>query len=355
MPEEIGRNPEEAFDIYDYISGRIQFRSGVTRSTVGPVTTTQHQTLVQALEIYPFTGAWGKYFASNIKITFAPVSSPSIAIENLYGRVDVGNERRFFTGRVGIFHPYDGYGGSDSPATISRPFFQTNPANFDQTTFFQTWGFDELGAEIGFDVRKTSFRAAVLNGLVVSKEGDRFTAGAAQGVGLTKPSAGPRHNAPDFQLFVNQVLAADGGGLSFHYYHGNLALPITGTTNFFRNTFDRAAMYASYPIKRHLQLLAGYQHGRDHTSSHTTFSSVGAFAEASVPIKGMTTAGIRYDWFDPSRGKPNNEIKGITTYVNAWFFSQLRIVAEYQHKTTKRDSVSGQTDDAFQVRVIYIK
>jgi hypothetical protein len=355
MPEEIGKTPEEAFDIYDYISGRIQFRTGATRSTIGPVTTTQHQTLVQALEIYPLTGAWGKYFASNIKITFAPVSSPSIAIENLYGKVDVGNERRFFTGRVGIFHPYDGYGASDSSATISRPFFQTNPANFDQTTFFQTWGFDELGAEIGFDVRKTSFRAAVLNGLVVSKQGDRFTAAASQGVGLTKPSAGPRHNEPDFQLFVNQVLAADGGGLSFHYYHGNLALPITGTSNFFRNTFDRAAIYGSYPVKKHLQLLAGYQHGRDHTSSNTTFSSVGAFAEASVPIKRMTAAGIRYDWFDPARGKPNNEIEGVTTYVNAWFFSQLRIVAEYQHKTTKRDSVAEQTDDAFQVRVIYIK
>src|SRR6267143_36565 len=134
MPEEIGRESEEPFDIYNYLSARIRVRTGVTRSTVGSLTNTKHQTLVQALEIYPFTGAWGKYFSSNIKLTFAPVTSPAVAIENLYAKVNGGNERRFFGGRVGIFHPYDGYGAADNPATISRPFFQTNPANLNQST-----------------------------------------------------------------------------------------------------------------------------------------------------------------------------------------------------------------------------
>jgi hypothetical protein len=352
MPEEIGREPEESFDIFDYLSARVQFRTGATRSRVGSLTTVNHQTLFQALEIYPFTGAWGKYFSSDIKVTFAPVSSPPVAIENLYGKFNVGSRRRFFSSRVGFFHPYDGYGAADSPATISRPLFQTTPANLNQSTFFQTWGFDEGGAEIGFDSGHTSIRAAVLSGLVINKQGDVFIATAGA---LAKPSAGPTYGAPDFQLFVNQVLDPDGGGLSFHYYHGNLALPVTGTPGFFRNDFDRVAIYSSYPVMKRLQLSGAYQYGRDHTSSHATFSSTGTFAEAAVPIKGMTTAGIRYDWFDPARPKANNEISAVTTYLNAWFFSQLRIVTEYQHKRTKRESAPLQTDDAFQIRVIYIK
>src|SRR5215510_15581886 len=87
MPEEIGRRTEERFDIFDYLSTRLQFRTGVTRSRVGSLSSTSHQTLLQAFEVYPFTGAWGKYFSSDIKVTFAPVSSPAVAIENLYGKI----------------------------------------------------------------------------------------------------------------------------------------------------------------------------------------------------------------------------------------------------------------------------
>jgi len=352
MPEEIGRKPEERFDIFDYLSARIQFRTGATRSQVGPLTTTDHQTLVQALEIYPFTGAWGKYFSSDIKVTFAPVSSPPVSIENLYGKFNVGSRRRFFSSRVGFFHPYDGFGGADSPAAITRPLFQNIPANLNQSTFFQTWGFDQGGVEIGFDTGHTSIRAAVLSGLVINKEGDKFSATAGA---LAKPSAGPTYGAPDFQIFVNHVLHPDGGGLAFHYYHGNLALPMSGTTGFFRNDFDRVAIYGGYPLVKHLQLFGAYQYGRDQTFSHNTFSSAGAFIEAVAPIKKMTAVGVRYDWFDPARLKANNEITGVTAYLNAWFFSQLRIVAEYQHKRTKRETAPLQTDDAFQFRVIYIK
>jgi len=352
MPEELGQEPEEAFDIFDYLSTRVQFRTGATRSKIGSVSTTNHQTLLQAFELYPFTGAWGKHFSSDIKVTFAPVSSPAVAIENLYGKFDAGSRRRFFSARAGFFHPYDGFGAADSPATISRPLFQTTPANLNQSTFFQTWGFDEGGAEVGFDNGHTSIRAAVLSGLVINKQGERFSATA--GI-LAKPSAGPTYGAPDFQIFVNHVLHPEGGGLAFHYYHGNLALPIAGTSGFFRNDFDRAAIYASYPVSKHLQLFGAYQYGRDHTAGQTTFSSAGTFVEAAVPIKRMTSAGIRYDWFDPARPKAGNEINGVTAYLNAWFFSQLRIVTEYQHKRSKREPLPLQTDDAFQVRVIYIK
>ncbi len=355
MPEEIGSVTEEPFDIFDYISARIQLRADEGRSKVGSQTSSKHEFLVQALEFYPFTGSWGKYFSSNIKVTFAPVGSPAVAIENAYAKVNNGNENRSVAGRVGIFHPYDGYGASDNPATISRPFFQTNPANFEQSTFFRTWGFDQAGAEIGLDYHRTSIRFALLNGLVLSKEDGKFVATAAQGGPLTKPSAGPNHHGPDFQVFVNHVLHPGGGGVSFHYYHGNLALPMSGNEKFFRNYFDRAAVYGSYPVAKRLHLFAGYQRGRDRRATGATFSSAGAFAEVSVPIHKLTEAGVRYDWFDPALTKQDNSQRGTTAYVNVWFYSQLRIVAEYQHKATRLQPATTQKDDVFQVRIIYIK
>ena len=355
MPGEIGTVTQEPFDIFDYISARIQLRADESRSKLGSQTNSQHQFLVQALEFYPFTGSWGKYFSSNVKITFAPVGTPSVAIENLYAKVNAGNEKRFVAGRVGIFHPYDGYGASDNPATISRPFFQTTPANFDQSTFFRTWGFDEAGAEVGLDYHRTSIRFALLNGLVLSKEDGKFVATAAQGGPLTKPSAGPTHDRPDFQVFVNQILHPDGGGVSFHYYHGNLALPASGTGSFFRNYYDRFAIYGSYPVIKRLHLFTGYQRGRDRRAAGGTFSSAGAFAEASVSINDLTEAGVRCDWFDPALSKHDNSQSGLTAYVNAWFYSQLRIVGEYQHKSTRLQPATTQKDDAIQVRIIYIK
>lgn len=355
MPEEIGKADETPFEILNYVSARVQVRAEAGRSRSGTATDTRHLFLLQVLELYPLTGAWGRHFSSDIKLTFAPTSSLVTPIENAYVKFNDGNEKRFLSARVGIFHPYDGYGAADSPATISRPFFQTAPANLNQTTFFTTWGFDQLGGEVGFDYGRTSVRAALLNGVVLSRDGTRLRASAAQGGPLTKPSAGPGHDSPDFQLFVNQALAREGGGLALHYYHGNLALPVADTGDFFRNEFDRTEVYASYPVAKRLHLFTGYERGRDRTAAGGRFSSTGAFAEASVPVSKLSAAGARYDWFDPAREMADNELRGVTAYVNAWFYSQLRVVAEYQHRETKHGAAPSREDDTFQVRFIYIK
>ena len=350
-PEAIGiKESSEQFDIRDYMSARIQVRYSAKSSKTGSTRTSVVDGLkLQALELYPFIGSWGKYFSTNTKVTFAPGTTRTF--ENAYLRATVGNQSRFFSVRTGIFHPFDGYGASDSPATISRPFFQTTPSNRDGSTFFTTWGFDQPGAEVGLDYGRTSVRAALLKGLVLRKEDGQFKASTARGVALTPRSA----HGPDFQLFVNHVLSPEGGGLSLHYYHGNLSLPVTGTDTFFHNKFDRVAIYGSYPLGKRLQLLGGVQCGRDHLAIGKTFSSEGTFVEVAVPVNKLSSAGIRYDWFDPARGKVNNELRGITAYVNAWFYSQIRIVAEYQHKRTLRGLAPEQREDAFQVRFIYFK
>jgi hypothetical protein len=357
MPSEIGKGrAEEKFDILNYFSGRVQVRAEASRTKTGATKTDAHLFRLQALEIYPFTGAWGKYFSTNFKVTFTPLLSPAYAIENAHAKVNVGNAKRFLGARIGIFHPYDGYGASDSPATISRPLIQTTPANLDQTTFFRTWGFDQTGAEIGLDYRRTSIRVATLKGVVLNNRDGGLTAAAAQGGLLTRRAVNPDHDGADIQLFVNHVLRPEGGGLSLQYYRGNLSLPNARQPGaFFRNSFDRVGLYGSYPAAKRLHVFAGYQHGRDKVATGGRFSSNGAFVEASVPLNELTAAGARYDWFDPASGKSNNELRGITAYVNAWIFSQVRVVAEYQNRKTLRGAAPTQTDDVFQTRFIYIK
>ncbi len=354
-PEGIGiKESVERFDILDYMSVRIQVSYSANRLKTGSMDSSVSNKLkLAAFELYPFIGSWGKYFSADTKVTFGPSGTP--VIENAYVKANVGNKKRFFGARLGIFHPYDGYGASDGPATISRPFFQTTPANRGSSAFFTTWGFDQLGAEVGFDYGRTSVRAALLNGLVLSQEGGKLKAFAAQGGALNPRLAAPASNGPDFQLFVNHVLSPEGGGLSLQYYHGRLSLPIVGSSTFFLNKFDRVAVYGSYPLAKRLLLLGGVQDGRDHLATGETFASEGAFVEASVPINELTAAGVRYDWFDPARDSVNNESKGITAYVNAWFYKQFRIVAQFQHKNTKLGSAPEQHDDGFEVRFVYIK
>lgn len=346
---------EQKFDLLNYTSGRIQVRYDATRTRVGPTISKADSTRVQALELYALTGSWGKYLSSNVKLTLTPNENPSARFERAYVKANAGNDKRFFSVRAGIMQPFDGYGASDSPATISRPFIQSRPANFNQSTFFTTWGFDQTGVEAGFDVNRTSIRAAVMKGLVVSRRNNQFIASAAQGVGLSRRPAFGDEESADYQVFVNHILDANGGGLSFHYYRGELTLPGASAASSFRNTYNRAAVYGSYAVAKRLHLFTGAQRGRDGTVGGERFSSTGAFAEAAVPFTELSAAGVRYDWFDPARNRADNEAQGITAYVNWWGYDQVRIVGEYQHRILKRGASPEQKDDALQIRFIYIK
>lgn len=357
FPNEVGQSagPEQKFDLLNYTSGRIQVRYDASRSQTGQTVNKTDSARVQALELYALTGSWGKYFSSSVKLTLTPNENPAARFERAYVKFNAGNAKRFFTARAGIMQPFDGYGASDSPATISRPFIQSRPANFNQSTFFTTWGFDQTGAEAGFEVGRTSIRAAVLKGLVVSRRNNQFIASAAQGAGLSRrPAFGPEESA-DYQVFVNHILDANGGGLTVHHYRGALTLPGAGASGSFRNTYHRTAAYASYAVAKRLHVFTGAQRGRDGTAGGERFSSVGAFAEAAVPFDELSAAGARYDWFDPARSRPENEAQGFTAYVNWWLYDQIRIVGEYQRRQLKRGGAPEQKDDALQIRLIYIK
>jgi hypothetical protein len=352
MPDDIGKPEDKPFNLGDYNSARIQARYDGNKTDIGPVSSHKSQFTFHEFTFYPMTGSFDKYYSSLVELSFLPEESAEV--ENAYVRINVGNDKRFFATRFGVFHPFEGYGASDRPVSISRPYIQTNAANFNQTTFFTPWGFDQAGAEFGIDYQRTSLRATIFNGLVIREEEGAFSAFPSQGGALAKSTSLPSAATPDFQFFANHRLTDDGGGVSLFYYHGNLDLPVGTSSTVFQNGYDRVAVYGSYPVVPKATLLGGYQWGRDNLAGGGTFSSRGAFGEVDVPVHQYATVGVRYDWFDPAKDKADNEVRGVVGFVNVPLQNGFQVIGEYQNKRTLRGTNPDRTDNLFQIRFIFI-
>jgi len=365
MPAEIGKDGEKKpFNFFDYNGIRLQARYDATRARTGPDAPHSNNFNLFAAELYAFTGAWGKYLSSNIKATIYPEKSydteDHLRVEGNI-KATVGNENRFFEVRAGVPHPMEGFGASDVTITDTRPYLQENAANFNQTTFFTPWNFHQSGVTFGYYQGRTAVRALLLSGVRLHNDKD-----ALEPFGRREPFTDSlplsKHSGVDFQLLVNRILNFNGGGVTLYYYHGNMNIPIInpdGTfqpDNAFRNDFDRVAFYTSYPVAKRLTLLGGVQRGRDDIATGGRFTSLGAYTEAAVPIiNDITHAGVRVDYFDPARNKRKNEVYGVTTYVNLWVREQFRFVVEYQRKERRQEPLPNKKDNAFQVRLIFIK
>jgi hypothetical protein len=374
LPEFIGKSEEKNFELGDYFAARLQARydtqvtnqpngapvANVISNVPGPRTTSNSLSF-QEFTLYPLTGSWGKYFGSLAELSTSP--EDVFEIENAYVRIVVGNSDKFFTSRVGVFHPWEGFGASDRPFSNVRPFFQTVPISAGGRAIpfvFQPWGLDEAGAEFGADIKRLSLRAAILNGILMRWEDEPnsflpFPAqtgpwkGANQATAaLTKPFDSPGHNTPDFSANATYILHPEGGGISLIYYHGNVATPthctdgtaigqtstttgevcgVTGasasaphgtvgntefdfsTASAYSNNFDRVGLYASYPIGKRFLPQGGVQYGRDTIpvspatfpvdAALKKFDSKGAFVEGAFMYSDYLTAGVRYDWYKP--------------------------------------------------------
>lgn len=423
LPEEIGKPQDKKIELGDYFSARLQARydtqqtnqpnqapmPNVIGGVPGSRVTTNSFNFAEAT-LYPLTGSWGKYFGSLVELSVSP--EDFFEVENAYVRVSYGNDKRFFTSRIGVFHPWEGYGASDRPFTNARPLFQTSPISAGGRSVpyvFQPWGLDEVGVEIGGDVNKLSVRAAILGGTFMrwDEEANSFLPfpaqtgpwkGANQAVAaLGKPFYSVAHNTPDFSANATYLLNSNGGGVTLLYYRGNMATPTACTdgtttwaigtanpgtgelcgvsaasvsapfgtvnnTNFdysansaFRNNFDRTALYLAYPWKRfHPQ--AGFQLGRDTNPNHTKFDSRGAFLEGTYAMSEKLAAGLRYDWWRPKFGAGlRNSQWAVTPYVNIPLQNGFQIIAEYQHRDFQLNATNHRQNDTFQARMIFIK
>ncbi len=383
MPEELGKNVETSNKLTDHIGFRLQPRWDVVRSSIGAEQETEHEVELFASEGYLWYGPISKHFSAMAKVTFWPEeSSETERHERLEGglRFNYGSADNFIDLRAGVPHPLEGFGGSESySVSNTKPFIQElKTANFDQDTFFTPLGLHQLAFTAGYYHKRTTIRGSISSGmrlLVDDKDGELQPFGRKEPFTRALPGS---EGGPDLQVFFNQILHPDGGNVSLYYYNGRATLPRldllperaptdpfdestrltpeeVANLTFFKNTFHRLAFYAGYPLER-FSFLGGIQYGRDDIGSGGSFSSLGYFAEANVKVlNDISVAGARFDWFDPARIKPANEMIGVTPYVNVWLRSQLRIAAEFQHRITRRGPLGPRRkDNAFQLRLYWI-
>jgi hypothetical protein len=343
----------------DYDSLRLQLRYDLADVKIDGTSTSNNKLTFEEITFYPLTGSFLKNFSSLFEISLVP--GDPLEVENAYGRGDWWAGPGYISVRAGIFHPFEGFGASDRPITITRPFIQNTPANFNQSTFFTPWGFDEVGIELGYTYKNTSLRATVFNGLNYSIEEGHATPATHLTGSDSKTPGRPSYNSKDVQIFFNQILTENGGGISAYYYIGRIDLPIAGTEDqsFFKDIFDRWAVYAGYPIGGFFPI-GGYQQGTDDTflaatgDYGPTTTTKGWFAELDYYFDNRVGLAARYDWDDPSDLRENNNIKGGTFAVNVPFENGLQAIAQYQYKETDRGTQPKRIDNAFQIRAIWI-
>jgi hypothetical protein len=350
MPDAIGKEEVKPPNVSDVDSARLQVRYDYNKVDNAGAKSTKDQLSFFEVTLYPASGSFYKNYSSLFELSLAP--EEKMEIENAYVRGNWSSGGGHVSVRGGVFHPFEGYGASDRPLLIDRPFIQRTAAKFGSTKYFFTpWGFDEVGVEGGYTVNRTAIRATVFNGLDYSEE----EAGAIPGQS-GKTAGRPAYNSKDYQLFFNQILADNGGGVSLYYYKGALALPVG--TGFMKNSYDRAAVYASYPVSKAL-FLGGYQQGSDNTfGANNTYGpdtkSKGYFLEGDyIPASTLGFA-ARWDSFDPSDRVSNNNVNALTLGVNKPLENGLQWLAQYQHRKTEQVAKSDRTDNTFQIRFIWI-
>jgi hypothetical protein len=342
-------------------AARIQARADYQHHDDAGKTTNNSQITLHEITLYPLTGAFGKHYGSMIELSF--LNEDFAEIENAYFRYSSGSEESWFSGRIGIFHPFEGYGASDRPISLARPLIQTETANQNRSTLFTPWNFDQAGAEAAYVHGRTSLSATIFNGIYYNAdEGKAFPAAGGE---LQKPKGFENSNSKDFQLFANQILKEDGSGISGYAYFGQVDLPRPGVTAFvpdssFGNAFTRLAGYASWMFTPKIGLFGGYQWGQDHYfdvaagNADQTFNNTGWFGEVDAPVAEHLAIGGRYDFFDPSNKIDDNEKTAVTVFANSPLNDGLQGVLEYRHIQKRRGAVEDLKDDNLQVRVIWI-
>lgn len=356
LPSEIGKD-EKPFNLGDFFAARIQENWTYKKSKpAGGKETTSDQLEFFEFTMYPLTGSWGKNYASITEFSMAP--DDVFEVENAFVRATFGDDKGWFQARLGVMHPWEGFGASDRPISLSRPLFQKQKATGDP---FILWNLDESALELGYHVGTsgTSVAGRISNG--VMWKGDTTDAEPAQGGALVKSEGGNTLglNRKNYQLFVNQFITQD-AAVSLYYYSGTLPAlnpNLTPAANTL-NTFTRTAAYANlWVVPSKVNLEAGYGEGKesldDGTLSPNAGKSKGAFGEVDLHAIPSVAIAFRYDEFDPSDKTSNDKITAETLAANYYITSGLQVIADYQHKETEK--TAGKTkDDQFQARMIFI-
>lgn len=358
MPEQIGEEESSEFSVGDYFSGRIATDLAVDNTNEeseeddGETAEQTNATFSGEVTVYPLTGSFQKRWATETEIGLEPGEAPEI--ENAYVRGVWGDSDLWLELRAGIFHPIEGFGGSDRPLGVTAPLFESQGTIGNQDTLFRLDEMDRLGAEAGVQWQDTSLTFQIVNGLqTVAREGEVGATGVLPGSG----------RRADVVVFANQILGSR-SGVSAFWAHGATRPPIDeaafaeeASEATWRNAYDRLALFGSVGAGWFTALAGaalGFDQSRDPaTGDKARFSSHGLFAEGDVSLGAQTTAFLRLDHFDPSDdttiGTQNAATVGAVLH-DEWVFA----TPEFQYKLTSRESGDDRRDAVLVLRVAAI-
>lgn len=380
MPDEIGQK-EEDFNMGDFFAARVQMQEEYKRhdDVTSSKNTSSNQLTFYEATLYPLTGSWGGNFGSMAELSMAP--GEGFEIENAYVRGVWGDGKDgFFTGKIGVMHPWEGFGASDRPLGNTRPLFQKQASIGSP---FYLWNVDEMAVEAGYYWPSigTNLSARISNGVIWKPDsGGAFSdhADPAQGGDLNKTSGQIGQNHKNWQIVLNQYFNKD-SGFTLYYYSGEIPFPdiaeptnpLTGETT--NDTYTRLAAYANwFVLPKKLNLLAGWLDGKDSLGdanvtgvlSGSTTAQIGSqvgksggyFVEADYHVIENTLAvGARYDIFDPSKEVDHNSQKALSLFANYHVLDNVQVIADYQHKTTEAGTNPGENkDNQLLARMIFI-
>lgn len=375
LPSEIGKD-EKPFNLGEFFAARFQsqYRISESRPAAG-ARTSANQLEFFEFTFYPLTGSWGKYFASIGEFSMAP--DDVFEIENAFVRGVKGNETGWFQARIGIMHPFEGFGASDRPLGTVRPLFQRQRA---VGSPFVIWNLDESAAEVGYHIGAsgTSIAGRISNGILWKGDGSG-SAEPAQGGGLVKTENENTlgTDRKNWQVFVNQFIT-DTSSVSLYYYRGYVPFVDPFFGGGVSNTLDTFTRYTAYAnvwaVPNKVNLLAGYELGRDSLDQNPgsvtgtaidgsgetkTFNgnsvgkSWGYFGEVNLHATSQLAFAARYDFFDPSKKVARNDMWAGTLSANYYWTNGLQFIADYQKRRTQADG-GRNDDDLYQLRMIFI-
>ncbi|MDP4198615.1 MAG: hypothetical protein Q8922_00235 [Bacteroidota bacterium] len=386
LPSEIGKG-EASDDYSNYIAARVVV-SGTYQSTVGSDNNTGVNTTALnninfgPAAIYPLCGAFGGHISAFSEFEFTP--GEGIDIDNAFLRFTFGDTASFWSFRVGIFHPIEGYGASDADAMLgaSSQLFPNSPATTlvggSPTSSLYSITAAETGIEAGWNADRLSVRAGIFNGGYA--DGSPLEFQSAVGGSLSKPMGTPSYNAKEYRLFANYMLDEHGGSIAAYGFTGSIDLPNPATSvasdpaAMFPDRYNRYGVFATSPTFSGLKLLMGLGLGTDQEwisdpailpfsgkVADSTSSSMGYFGELDYRLDKDWSFGGRYDFFDPMTGTnyQNNEVNAISVFANFCANNGLVVAAELMRQTTlegvdsKNDPLK-QNDYSATIRAFFI-
>lgn len=315
MPENIGEDELQDFTLDNYFSAAAEAQN--TTDVLRDGGTESLNTFSGGFSVFPLTGSFAKYFASESEIAFEGGEAPEV--ENAYARAVFGSQDLWLSARAGIVHPLEGLGASDRSLGPSSPLILSAAPNQNQDSLLTPTEPSRVGVDIGGQWKDTSLSIEVFNRARITREG-----GELAPVGVLPDSS----SGKDLMVVANQILGSR-SSVSAYWLHGNVALPADpdmfesgASADTFNSRYDRFAAFASAGTSTLLGL-AGAQLGFDQaldalTQTKSRYSSIGGFVEGELGVSSHMACYLRMDYFDPSTDISANQIIRGTLGMLAW-------------------------------------